>query len=345
MTVVCTIEDCPWKITACAIGDSNIVQVHTFRNVHNHCLEDVVLSQPLVRSTRASLVIDDVIRSTPEYQPRQICKDFVRQHGIQLTYLQAWQMKEKAKERIYGQPKNYYKLLPWMCERMLATNPGSSVELSYSDDDHFEKLFVAHSISIEGFVRGCRPIIAIDSAHMSGPYGGALFSATSYDANDSMFPLAFGVMSSENYEDWLWFLEKLKIVVGNKEVIIISDRHPALLCSVPKVFGIENHAYCYRHLKENFSSFLSKHNTRGNKCKENALQFLDSLAYGRLEHDCNVSMFELKKYEALATWVEENVSYHWAMSKFPKQKWDKMTTDYYQKVLFCRPNYNGFKQL
>ncbi|RVX18277.1 hypothetical protein CK203_006644 [Vitis vinifera] len=122
MTVVCTIEDCPWKITARAIGDSNIVQVHTFRNVHNHCLEDVALSQPLVRSTRASLVIDDVIRSTPEYQPRQICKDFVRQHGIQLTYLQAWQMKEKAKERIYGQPKNYYKLLPWMCERMLATN-------------------------------------------------------------------------------------------------------------------------------------------------------------------------------------------------------------------------------
>ena len=78
MTVVCTIEDCPWKITARAIGDSNIVQVHTFRNVHNHCLEDVALSQPLVRSTRASLVIDDVIRSTPEYQPRQICKDFVR---------------------------------------------------------------------------------------------------------------------------------------------------------------------------------------------------------------------------------------------------------------------------
>ena len=180
-------------------------------------------------------------------------------------------MKEKAKERIYGQPKNYYKLLPWMCEIMLATNPGSSVELSYSDDDHFEKLFIAHSISIEGFVRGCRPIIAIDSAHMSGPYGGALFSATAYDANDSMFPLVFGVMSSENYEDWLWFLEKPKIVVRNKEVIIISDRHPALLRNVPKVFGIENHAYCYRHLKENFSSFLSKHNTRGNKGKKKCI--------------------------------------------------------------------------
>ena len=110
-------------------------------------------------------------------------------------------MKEKAKERIYGLPKKYYKLLPWMGERMFATNPGSSVELSYSDDGHFEQLFVAHSISIQGFLMGCQPIIAIDSAHMNGPHGGALFSATAYDANDSMFPLAFGVMSSKNYED------------------------------------------------------------------------------------------------------------------------------------------------
>ncbi|KAL6327660.1 hypothetical protein AAG906_022223 [Vitis piasezkii] len=68
MIVVCTIQDCPWKITARAIGNSNIVQVHTFQNVHNHCMEDVVSFQPLVRSTRASLVIDDVIQSTPEYQ-------------------------------------------------------------------------------------------------------------------------------------------------------------------------------------------------------------------------------------------------------------------------------------
>ena len=94
-----------------------------------------------------------------------------------------------------------------------------------------------------------------------GPYGGALFSGIAYDANDSMFPLAFRVMSLENYEDWLWFLEKLKIVMGNKKVIIISDRHPALIRSVLEVFGLENHAYCYHHLKESFSSFLSKHNT------------------------------------------------------------------------------------
>ncbi|KAL6332956.1 hypothetical protein AAG906_019967 [Vitis piasezkii] len=315
MTVVCIVTECPWKVTTHVVGDSNIVQVHTFHNHHNHSLEDVAACQPLVRSNRASLLIDDVIQSTPDYQPRQICKDFQRQHGMQLTYLQAWNIKEKENERIYGEPKYYYKLLPWICEKMVATNPGSIVELGHSSDGHFEQLFVAHSVSIQGFVMGCRPIIAIDSTHMSGPFRGALFSATTYDANDAMFPLAFGVMSSKNYDDWSWFLQNLKKVIEIRK-------------SVPKVFGLENHAYYYRHLKENFSSFLSKHNTRGNKGKENALQFLDSIAYARLEHDYNMSMFELRKYnDALAKWVEENEPEHWAMSKFPKQRWDKMTTN------------------
>ena len=39
-------------------------------------------------------------------------------------------------------------------------------------------------------------------------------------------------------------------------------------------------------------------------------------------------MYELWKYnDALATWVEDNSLEHWAMSKFPKQRWDKMTTN------------------
>ena len=101
---------------------------------------------------------------------------------------------------------------------------------------------------------------------MSGPYGGALFSATTYDASVFMFLLECGIMSSENYEDWSWFLEKLK-TSPREGVVIISGRHLAFLLSVPKIFGAENHAYCYQHLKENFSTIVTTHNTRGNKGK------------------------------------------------------------------------------
>ena len=176
-----------------------------------------------------------------------------------------------------------------MCEKMIATNPGTIVELSHSSDDHFEQLFVARAISIQGFVVGCWPIIAIDLAYMSGPYGGALFPATAYDVNDSMFPLTFEVMSSENYEEWFWFLQTWKKLLEIRK--FLSSRIDILSLFVGdkklEVFGLENHVYCYHHLKENFSSFFSKHNTKGNKGKENALQFLDSISYAKLDHDYN----------------------------------------------------------
>ena len=47
----------------------------------------------------------------------------------------------------------------------------------------------------------CRPVLAIDSCHLSGPYKGALLSTIAYDTDDEMFPLALGVVSLENYED------------------------------------------------------------------------------------------------------------------------------------------------
>ena len=100
-----------------------------------------------------------------------------------------------------------------MCERIFQTNPGTIIEFIHSNDGNFEQLFIAHAISIQVFVMGCHPLIEIDSSHISGPYGGALFSATVYDANDYIFLLAFGIMSSENYEDWSWFLVNLKTIV------------------------------------------------------------------------------------------------------------------------------------
>ena len=54
MSLVCTINNCPWKITCRALGTANVVQVHTFENTHNHSLDDVASLQPTIRANRAS---------------------------------------------------------------------------------------------------------------------------------------------------------------------------------------------------------------------------------------------------------------------------------------------------
>ena len=55
------------------------------------------------------------------------------------------------------------------------------------------------------------------------------------------------------------------MVIGERDVMIISSRHQGITRSVSDVFGSENHAHCYRHIKENFSRFLTKLNTKGGK--------------------------------------------------------------------------------
>ncbi|RVW67089.1 hypothetical protein CK203_063191 [Vitis vinifera] len=314
-------------ILAHAVEGNEILRVYTYQVNHNHIAQDECSSKVRVSSKRGAVVVEDVFRTTPEYLPRQLCKDFERDHGVQLTYNQAWHLKEKAKERVYGSPRASYAYLPWLCHRLREINPGTIAEYT-SHEGHFKQLFLAHAFSIQGFTMGCRPVLAIDSCHLSGPYKGALLSAIAYDADDGMFPLALGVVGSENYEDWYWFLEKLKGILDGQEVIIISDRHQGILRSVSELFGVENHAYCYRHVKENFSSFFNRQNIRGKKGKEDALLLLDNIAYARLDIDYNEAFEKLVRFNGdLARWVAENSPEHWAMSKFLKKRWDKMTTN------------------
>ncbi|RVW57791.1 hypothetical protein CK203_115156 [Vitis vinifera] len=187
------VHSCPWKITAHVIEGNVILRVHTYQVNHNHIAQDECSSK---------------------------VKDFERDHGVQLTYNQAWHLKEKAKERIYGAPRESYTFVPWLCHRLREINPGTIAE--YTSDE------------------------------------GSSFVAIAYDADDGMFPLALGVCF--------------------------------------ELFGIGNHAYCYRHVKENFSSFLNKQNIRGKKGKEDALLLLDSIAYARLEIDYNEAFEKLVRF-------------------------------------------------
>ncbi|RVW54406.1 hypothetical protein CK203_068411 [Vitis vinifera] len=179
---------------------------------HNHIAQDECSSKVRVSSKRGAVVVEDVFRTTPEYLPRQICKDFERDHGVQLTYNQAWHLKEKTKERVYRSPRASYEYLPWLCHRLREINPGTIAEYT-SHEGHFKQLFIAHAFSIQGFTMGCRPVLAIDSCHLSGPYKGALLSTIAYDADDGMFPLALvcwqNIRGKKGKEDDLLLLDNI----------------------------------------------------------------------------------------------------------------------------------------
>ena len=83
-----------------------------------------------------------------------------------------------------------------------------------------------------------------------------------------MFPFAIGIVGGETSDDWGWFLEMIKKVVGSTELTIVSDRHQAIKTAVEEIFGGERHAYCFRHVKENFSQEMNKINNNGKRLSQ-----------------------------------------------------------------------------
>ena len=89
MSVKCLVEGCPCKITSHAVEGNGILRVHTYQVNYNHIAQNECSSKVKVSSKRRIVFVEDVFRTTPDYLPRQICKDFECDHRVELTYNQA----------------------------------------------------------------------------------------------------------------------------------------------------------------------------------------------------------------------------------------------------------------
>ncbi|KAL5564150.1 hypothetical protein UlMin_027314 [Ulmus minor] len=126
-----------------------------------------------------------------------------RKFGVDISYFVAWRGREYAYENLrLGTPEQSYSLLLGYLYMLRETNP-----------DKFKYLFIAFDASIKGF-QYCRPVVSIDATHMKGKYRGVLFMAVCYDANQQIFPLAFGICDSENDVAWTWFARRINDVSG-----------------------------------------------------------------------------------------------------------------------------------
>nr|GEZ15515.1 hypothetical protein [Tanacetum cinerariifolium]GEZ15533.1 hypothetical protein [Tanacetum cinerariifolium] len=92
-----------------------------------------------------------------------------------------------------------------------------------------------------GFFAGCRPYISLDACHLKGKFNGVLVAATGIDGNSSMFPVAYGILESENTSSWIWFLELLKKVIGMPHGLVISSDMQKGLKGTAKTYSVNVH--------------------------------------------------------------------------------------------------------
>lgn len=93
-----------------------------------------------------------------------------------------------------------------------------------------------------------RDLLGFDGAFMKGPFPGQLLTAVSVDSNNGIYPLAYGIVETENLESWTWFLEQLADdldLVANSNFTFISDRQKVLYLFNVLIIYIVNNKNCY----------------------------------------------------------------------------------------------------
>lgn len=206
-------------------------------------------------------MITDKVKTRPLYLPMDIRADIRSDYGIVIPYYKAWWGKEEARKVLFGDEKLSFDKLRFYVDEVLKTNPGSHVKLEWDvESGRFERFFIAFDASIVGFRMGCRPLLFMDGTFLKSKYQGVLLGANGLNGNNEIFTLAFAVVDSETDSNWEWFMSELKKILDlNKRYTFISDRCKGLANSILRMFPGHFHAYCLRHLEQNFKSYLSRY--------------------------------------------------------------------------------------
>ncbi|XP_070004513.1 uncharacterized protein [Nicotiana sylvestris] len=162
-------------------------------------------------------------------------------------------------------------------------------------DIGFLYMFYAYGSSISSW-NHCRPVIVVDATFLKSKFRGVLIILVSEDANNQIFPLAFGRVESENNSSYEWYFSKLRNAIGSREnLIFLSDKHQAIAYGIAKVYPESHHGICIYHLEQNL---------KRRKVKSEVIKLFQSAArvYRRKEFDLymsDIAKVDKKTYDYL----------------------------------------------
>ncbi|XP_070026599.1 protein FAR1-RELATED SEQUENCE 5-like [Nicotiana sylvestris] len=205
-----------------------------------------------------SMVVPKYCDPKTVYTPKDIQTNMLSEHGLNLSYMQAWRAKEKALQFLRGNPSDSYSKLPKYFYILEEIYHGSVVKLKKTADDCFLYAFVALCTSISGW-QHCRPVVVVDGTFLKSAYRGIMLIASTVDAAGTIFPLAYAVVDSENDASWKWFFEQFKEAYGERpSMCVVSDRHESILKATSVVYPGLAHYSCMWHIWTNIRSKFKK---------------------------------------------------------------------------------------
>ncbi|KAL6583922.1 hypothetical protein OROMI_003211 [Orobanche minor] len=237
---------CHFILRAKSLGKAWVVDVwctHTCEKDLRYHADPTFLSKVLASYFVPNLMVEGVV-----LRPRDIQAQVQRLFGAKIKYSTALSARNQALTMTYGDSSESFRKLPSYFYMLEQSNPCSVVDLQTDEAGAFEYCFMSLAASIRGF-KACRPVIVVDGTHLKGKYNGIMFVAATKDANEQIFPLAFGFGAKECDESWIWFLEQCRRTFGSPEnLLIVSDQHVSSKNALDVVYPGIPHGICTYHL-------------------------------------------------------------------------------------------------
>ncbi|XP_074361213.1 uncharacterized protein LOC141701466 [Apium graveolens] len=236
LIIQCRAEGCNWRMRATFMHDSGYWRINVNREEHK-CMVYQPLQDHKNLSARMILwIVKPLVIDTPEIPFKTIIPLINNEHNHIVGYNKAWRGRQIAIKEVYGSWATTYQVLPMFLAAIIKTNPGTIVEIDVVPHAKERGMSVCKRIfwCLKAMMDGwqhARSVISIDGTFLKGRYRGKLLIAMGVDSNNLYFPLCYGLVVEETYENWSWFLQCIRRHVCHQKagVCIISDRVASII--------------------------------------------------------------------------------------------------------------------
>jgi hypothetical protein len=192
---------------------------------------------------------------------KELVKRIKDKHKVDVPYQRVYDGMKLANKQLFGSwDSNFDNLYRFKAE-VERCSPESFVVKDHhkiADQIRFNRFFFAIKPCIDGFLKGCRPYLAIDSTILTGKFRGQLACAIAIDGHNWMYPGTVGVIDSETNENWIWFMQRHRDAIGAPAgLAICTDAGQGVMTGVKEVFPNAEHRECMVHLVSNFKKRYS----------------------------------------------------------------------------------------
>ncbi|RLN28084.1 uncharacterized protein C2845_PM05G11130 [Panicum miliaceum] len=253
-------EGCRWRLHASTKDDKS---VKVKKNPRQHTCSSARRSKVLKNATKFWVCeqVKDWLMEDASLTAKELQRRIKDKHKVEVPYKRVYAGKELAHTQLFGSWDSSCNNLYRFKAEIERCSPGSFVVIDHhkiNEQIRFNRLFFTMKPCIEGFLKGCRPYLAIDSTFLTGRFRGQLACAISVDGHNWMYPIAVGVMDSEINENWIWFMQRLRDVIGSPfGLAICTDAGQGVMAGAKEVFPYAEYRECMLHLVMNFKKRYS----------------------------------------------------------------------------------------